>query len=468
MTEISGAGTGWRDMLSPGQRGAVLLISSGVGMHAFNDLAIAASIPVAYAALDSLPFLPLAYALFFLGVVLGGLLSAELRARLGARRTAVTGALLFSTGVALTALAWTGWVFALGRALQGLSDGIIVALCYGLIPDLIRKDLVARVFSVEAIVWAVAAGLGPLAGGYATEALGWRAAMLVCLPLVLVFFVAALPVLGEAHRRADLSARRPAGLPVLLALTGTLCFALPTALPGRAWGAALVLAGLALFALALRIDGMREKAFFPRRFFSLSVTGRGAWLNFLMPISQSATTVFLALALTAIWGMSPIWVGWIIITLALSWSGTAMVLSNLTVRQRAGLLRFGPMLQVAGLSCVAIGLGTSVLPIVLVGQVLSGASFGMVWGPATEVIMRITPEADKTRVSSFLPVLQTTGFAVGAGLVGWVAGMSGLTETLGTEVTAPIYVLWGSAAALSCIAATLALGMRPAADELTS
>ena len=139
MTEISGAGTGRRDMLSPGQRGAVLLISSGVGMHAFNDLAIAASIPVAYAALDSLPFLPLAYALFFLGVVLGGLLSAELRARLGARRTAVTGALLFSTGVALTALAWTGWVFALGRALQGLSDGIIVALCYGLIPDLIRK-----------------------------------------------------------------------------------------------------------------------------------------------------------------------------------------------------------------------------------------------------------------------------------------------------------------------------------------
>ena len=82
--------------------------------------------------------------------------------------------------------------------------------------------------------------------------------------------------------------------------------------------------------------------------------------------------------------------------------------------------------------------------------------------------MRITPEADKTRVSSFLPVLQTTGFAVGAGLVGWVAGMSGLTDALGTEVTAPIYVLWGSAAALSCIAATLALGMRPAAEELTS
>lgn len=450
----------WKVLLSPGQRGPVLLISSGVGMHAFNDLSIAATIPVAYADLGALARLPLAYALFFIGVVTGGLISAALRARLGARRTGLAGATVFLTGVLLTALAGSGWVFALGRSLQGLSDGIIVALCYGMIPQLIRSDLVARVFSVEAVVWALAAGLGPLAGGYATELFGWRAAMLVCLPLVLVFLATVPAVLPRAGAE-DPASRRPAGLPVVIALLGTLAFALPSALPGHGWAAVAIPLGLGLFALAFRTDRTRRTPFFPEGFFTPTPLGLAAWTNFLMPVAQAASSVFLALSLGAVFDLSPIWAGWILIALALSWSGTAMVVGTWSVATRTSVLRHGPFVQAAGLALTGLGLGTATLPLVVLGHALCGVAFGLVWGPVSEVVMRLTEETDRARVSSFLPTLQTTGFAVGAGLTGWIAGVSGLTERIGTE-TAPVLAVWGAAVVLALMAGGAARGVREA------
>ncbi len=75
-----------------------------------------------------------------------------------------------------------------GRALQGLSDGWIVALCYTLIADLFPSRLVPRIFAAEAVVWALAAVLGPFAGGLVVEGLGWRSALTVSLPVIALFF----------------------------------------------------------------------------------------------------------------------------------------------------------------------------------------------------------------------------------------------------------------------------------------
>jgi len=75
--------------------------------------------------------------------------------------------------------------------------------------------------------------------------------------------------------------------------------------------------------------------------------------------------------------------------------------------------------------------------------------------------MRLTEETDRARVSSFLPTLQTTGFAVGAGLTGWIAGVSGLTERIGTE-TAPVLAVWGAAVVLALMAGGAARGVREA------
>lgn len=460
MTDMPHTDRGWRALLEPGHRGPLALISAGIGMHAFNDLSIAASVPVAYADLGALPLLPLAYALFFIGVVSGGILSARIRDRIGARRTALAAACLFLTGVTLTATAPAGWVFATGRAMQGLSDGVIAALCYSLIPELFRPALVPRVFSVEAVVWALAAALGPLAGGFATEYLDWRAAMLVCLPFALAF-LATVPATLPRRARDAAPVKGLIPWPAAVCLLGAVALSLPSALPETRAAVLALPLGLGLFAFALTRDRLRTARFFPSDAFRQGTVGRATWAIFLMPVAQATSSVFLPLALRETFALSPVWVGWIAVTMAMCWSLSAMWVAGLSDAGRHATLRFGPLSQVVGAACIAAGLSSGTLPLVVLGHGLAGIGFGCVWGPANHAIMAATPPAEKARTSSFMPTVQTTGFAVGAGLAGWVAAASALIPALQAGTAgAAVLLLWGGAACIAALTliATLPMG----------
>ncbi|MGZ9810391.1 MFS transporter [Pseudoroseicyclus sp. H15] len=444
-------------LLAPGNRAALALISAGIGMHAFNDLAIAASLPIALEELGGLRQLPLLYALYFIAVVAGGLSSAQLRAHIGAGALGLGAGVVFCAGLALMALAEAPPLFLAGRAMQGLSDGLIVALCYGLIPELFRQSLLPKVFAVESTVWASAAVAGPLLGGLATEGLSWRAAMLVAAPLALAFLACAGVALDSSRGAPP---RKVAALaPAALCLAGAAIIALASMVPG---GALLALPlGLIIIAAAFRIDGRFAPRFFPAGAFGRGVVGRGTWLIVLMPVGHAASQVYLAFAVQAIWGLSPIWVGFIIVTLALSWSGTAFTIGQFKSRalfQR--LLRTAPALQVVGSLAIAAGLSTGALPLLIAGQALVGSAFGMAWGPAMQAIMAATEEAERSRTSSFMPSLQTSGSAVGAGVAGLVAGSAGLVGQLqaGTPFPAVVWV-WGTAAVAATLALLAARGM---------
>ncbi|MBY6152961.1 MFS transporter [Vannielia litorea] len=441
-------------LLAPGTRGPVLAISAGIGMHAFNDLAISASIPVAMEALGALPMLPLVYALFFIGVVAGGVTSAEIRTRIGARATALGAASVFLMGMLLTATAPSGLAFAVGRALQGFSDGVIAALCYALIPQLFAASIVARVFAVEATVWALAAALGPLTGGYATEHAGWPLAMLTGLPLALTFLVTAALILPARAADSFVIKRRTPLRPVALCLAGAGILALPSALPQTPAAALGLPAGLLLIALALWLDRRKPRPrFFPSEAFTLTPMGAGTWLIFLMPVAQSVSSIFTALCTRAIFGLSTVLTGWVVVTMALNWSLWAMVAGRLPAQRRLAALRFAPALQIAGAACVGAGFVTATLPLVLLGQSLSGAAFGFSWGPANQLIMEAAPEAERPRTASFMPTVQTMGFATGAGLFGWIAGATGLVPGLASGTPAlPLAALWGVATLTACAA----------------
>lgn len=92
-------------------------------------------------------------------------------------------ALVFLVGTLIAGMAPTMPIFLAGRALQGVGEGIISALCYIFIPVLFPSRLIARVFGVEAIVWALGSFGGPLIAGMLTEAVSWRMAFFVNVPV---------------------------------------------------------------------------------------------------------------------------------------------------------------------------------------------------------------------------------------------------------------------------------------------
>ncbi len=180
----------------------LLAISAGIGLHAFNEVAIAPVLPIALEALGGIAYLPFVYAAFFAFVIVGGLSASPLRRRFGARLSLSGAGVLYLAGILIQFSAVNASMLLFGRVAQGLADGWIVALCYSLIADLFPPKLVPRIFAVEAVLWAAAAVLGPFAGGLTVQYVGWRAALAVSVPVVALFFIV-MPFALPREKRAE-------------------------------------------------------------------------------------------------------------------------------------------------------------------------------------------------------------------------------------------------------------------------
>ena len=414
---------GWAELLQKPYGARLTALSAGIGLHAFNEIAIAPVIPMALDALAAPHLLPFVYAAFFLLVITGGLTAAPLRRKLGARAGLLLAGALYLAAVATQSLAPSAPVLLVGRALQGLSDGWIVALCYSLIADLFPARLVPRVFSVEAIIWALAAVLGPLAGGFTAEWVHWRAALAVSLPFILILFAV-----------------------------------LPMALPAGQKGQADT----------PQKQGQGRRRLLPPKLFGFSTTaGRGSWLLFLMSVAQSVSAVFLAYGLRHIFGLPAAAAGLTVVTLALTWSVVAMPVAGLkSLASKRRAVRFGPLFQALGCGLIATGFYTGFLPLVVAGQVSSGAAFGMLWATANQAIIEDADPEHRMTTGSLLPSIATCGSVFGSSVIGGLASSAGVIDRMAGD--APHWealALWGTAACISILALIAAQGIRPKATE---
>lgn len=263
MQDMKLAGTdapGYADLLK-GESGRMLaLISSGIGLHAFNQFAIVAAMPLAAAELGGREWYSWVYSLYFIGSIAGGTAAASIRDRLGVRMSLAIASLVFAFGglMAFFAPAF-GWI-VFGRLLQGVADGLIVAICYSLIPANFSSSLIARVFAVEATVWAVTALLGPLIGGLMTEAISWRSSFLAVAPfLVTLVLFTALTGPKTSEGKAASFAPVSVGLCVVTALI----FALSSTSGEPLWQAALLVFGVLALLSVVLLDGRFGPPLFP-------------------------------------------------------------------------------------------------------------------------------------------------------------------------------------------------------------
>ena len=418
-TEEAGK-TGWKALLAAPYGLRLMAVSIGIGLHAFNEVAIGPVLPIAVTALGGLALLPFVYAVFFASIIAGGLSASPLRRRIGARTALIVAGLVYGVGMIVQCTATNAYGLMVGRVLQGVADGWIVALCYTLIADLFPARLVPRIFAAEAVVWAIAAVLGPFAGGLVVVHFGWRAALAVSVPVIALFFI-------------------------------VMPFALPARKP--------VASGTAPLSHAL----------LPPRLFQFSSTvGFGSWLLFLMTAAQSVSTVFLAYTLHARLGLSPVSVGLVLITLSLSWSAAAIPIGNIDhIERRQAIMRAGPLVQACGALLVAAGLFLGILPIVLMGQMLNGIAFAMVFASANQAVIEDADPDHRITTSALLPALETSGYVAGAVIVGGLGSLFHAQDSvMAGSAGHAIFALWGAAVLLSLLSFLAARGvelkLRPA------
>ena len=385
----------WADLLTPEHAISTTTLCLGVSLFAFNGFLVSTSLPTAVEELGGAALISWSLTVYLVLAIVGGSGAAFLKQRFGGRKALMGAALIFLAGSLLAALAPTMSQVLVGRALQGIGEGVVAAICYALIPELFPSRLVSKVFGAEAMVWATAAFGGPLAAGALTETISWRAAFLVDVPLSLIFIALVATVVPETASRAPSSG--VPGLRLLAIGAGILLICWAGIVPEPALAIAMVAAAIGLLAAAIRLDRLAPVRLLPERAFSpKTLIGAGLWVILLMPMAQASSAVFLALTLQRLWHFSPTAAGAINALMAISWSLSAIAVANVqAVARRSGLIGLGAGLLVLGLAGVLFGLEIRNLALLIPGQAVIGVAFGVSWGPLSQLLMEAAPRAQR-------------------------------------------------------------------------
>ncbi|KRA97558.1 MFS transporter [Devosia sp. Root685] len=447
----------WAEIFTPRYATVTLILCLGVALLAFNAFLASISLPTAVQELGGVALISWALTLFLVFAIVGGSGAALLKQRLGARTALLASSGVFLLGTVIAATATSMPQVLVGRALQGLGEGVVSAICFALIPELFPSRLVPKVFGLQAMIWAIAAFGGPAAAGLLTEMVSWRAAFLVNVPLVLLF-ASMVIIKVPAHSPEDRVVARFPGLR-LFAIGAAIMLVALAGLAAPLPAAGLLIVAAVMLVATVWMDGRAEERLMPRDAFRLvSVVGTGLWVVLLINVAGAGSAVYLVLVVQEMWGYKPASAGALAAVLAVAWSASAIVVANVRSKEtRKTLIRLGPGMIGLGLVLVLAGLQIDQVSVVIIGQLIIGSGFGLHNGYLNLTVMEAASDEERDRASGLIPTTQSAGNAIGAALAGVAANSGGMAAaaTAGAVKLAvvPVYLLGVATAALALIAA---------------
>jgi EmrB/QacA subfamily drug resistance transporter len=229
---------------SPGGRWVLAVAVLGSGMAFLDGTIVNVALPAIGRDLDastsSLQWVLNGYLLALASLIL---LGGSLGDRYGRRRIFAIGVGLFTVASGLCAIAPSSGALIAARFMQGIGGALLTPGSLAMIEASIRREDRPRAIGAWSGLTGVATAVAPLVGGYLIEAISWRAAFLINLPIG-AFVIA---VAGHVPESRDPSAHGPldarGALLGALALGGT-TYALIEG-PNSGMSAVIVVAGAA-------------------------------------------------------------------------------------------------------------------------------------------------------------------------------------------------------------------------------
>ena len=413
----------WIELTSPRYAAPAAMFTLGIALHAFNAFIASTTMPSAAIELGAVSLLSWATSSYLVAPIVGGAAAAVFKARFGARLVLLASSTIFVAGSFAFGLGNSVAALILGRILQGAGEGVVMALCYTLIPEMFPKSLVPRIFALESVAWVSAALAGPLIAGAITEAVSWRAAVLISVPAAAAFMLFVPLCVPRALNGNGTRLRMPL---VQLALVAFGVFLLSAKV--EAIGAAgAIVGGLLSLGAAVVLDRRSSVKLFPTGAFDVSCpVGAGMLLVLVMALAEAPSVVYTAFAGQRVWSLGPTASGLLSAIVAISWSVTAIGVAHLPRGATRTYVWPAPLILAAGLALQVLAMSAHEILIVVAGQIVIGASFGFCWARLCEHVMDVAPETQRDFAAAALPTIQVAGVSIGAALVGTIAMATGV------------------------------------------
>jgi EmrB/QacA subfamily drug resistance transporter len=340
----------------------------------------------------------------------------------GRRRVLLIGTVVFIVGSAASGLAQADWWLIAARVVQGFGAAAFFAASLSIVSNAFPPDERSKGIGVWAGIGTVGLAIGPLIGGFLTQALSWRWFFFVNIPVAVLAIILTLVAVRESK---DETASRHVDLAGLLTITFGLA-ALVLAIQQSdtsGWASAVVVgtsvAALVLFGLFFFIEPrLREPLIDLGLFTNRSYVGANA-VAFAQNFGFAALLFFLTLYLQNVLGYSPFQAGLVF----LAFSAILALVDSFAGRLAAAVGARLPMAVGMVLCAVAFLLlsllrPTSGLTIVIVALLVAGVGQALAYTVSTTGGMQAIPEAKAGAASGMLSMIRLVGAVFGVAVTG--------------------------------------------------
>ncbi len=342
----------------------------------------------------------------------------------GRRLTFLIGVTLFTLSSATAGLAPDTTALVASRVVQGIGGALMMPATLSIVTNAFPAAERGRAIGTWAGVSALALAIGPVLGGFLTEAVSWRAIFFINLPVGIGAVAAALFVVRESR---DETVGREVDYLGVATLTGALTALVLALIEGNSWGwgsTAIIalLAGSVVLLVAFVLVELRVKA--PMVEFPLFASRNFVGSNMIALIvtfAMMAQFFFIALYMQNMLGYSPLQAGVRFLPATLMIVAIAPMAGRLTDRIGARLP-------------IAAGLTLVTAAMVWLTQIDAGTTYGGLWpsfvlmgigmalvmSPMSTAAMNAVADAKAGIASGVLSMNRMVGGTLGVAVIGAV------------------------------------------------
>ncbi len=428
-------GASWSTLRRSGLLPQFLALCFAVWLHAANSMLAATTLPSAVEEVGGATLIAWAFTLYQLGSILAAAGSGLMVRRTGVRLGLLGASLVYGLGCIVCAIASHMEIVLIGRLMQGIGGGMLIALTYIALTRNFPAALMPRLMALISATWSTSAFCGPLIGGTFSSLGLWRFGFWAFALQALLFVACALFVIKEGKATGK-SAPTTVPLLRLSVLTAAIVMiSMAGALVDALLSPLLSIASLALLWLFLRMDRARVSTrMFPSNTLNVRApVSAGLFMVFTAAAGTMSFIVYGPILLEKLYGITPLAAGYVVALEAVSWGAAAILFSGFPQAKEKHLIRTGTAIVSLGVLGFAFAMPSGSLWLVIACAIAQGGGFGIMWGFVVRRMIAVVPAEERDVAASSMPTTQQIGFAIGASAAGIVANTAGFAEGLTME-----------------------------------
>lgn len=342
----------------------------------------------------------------------------------GRRNVMLTTIVIFLLGSLACGLAWSMESLIAARVLQGIGGGGLMVSAFAVIGEIFTPRERAKYQGYTSIVFTVASVMGPVAGGWLTQAAGWRWVFLINLPIG----IAVLAIIAIGMKPRTNTVKRSidylGGLLMALATIAIVYWGDYVLEPGGptvlTWLLPVVgvVAVIGFIAVERRVD----EPIVPLHLFRNPTISMIAAMTLIAGMATLGQFFYYALFMQTVTGLGPAGVGLLFLPSTLSSTVTSLLVGHFVAR--TGRYKWFPVLGmlVGGATMLATTLTTATTPIWMLACLFFcfGIGMGLHFQVVMTAVQAAAPLKDIGAATGIVTQARTVGASLGLAVNGAV------------------------------------------------